>query len=116
MNTQTTNQKEALNIKTFLQFASGRREGDYTMEAAKFIYDLDTIKGTKIWRDRLAADNMISKLKKFYLIDETATFDELQNHIQTMFDEHKIAVPNYYQQTELNKRFIKVMDRIFSQI
>lgn len=116
MNTQITNQKATQNIETYLQSVAQKRCGDYTMEAARYIYDLNTIKGAKIWSDRVAADNMIAKLKKFYLMNETATIDELQNHIQTMFDVHKIAVPSYYQQTEFNKRYIKVMNNIYSQI
>ena len=103
----------SLNIEDFISIAKNMQHiGDYSPIAYRFMYDLSTLTGSKIWRDREAANHRIKILKEYYLLDANATIDELENEITTRFNIYKIYNPNWYKQTEYSKAFAKMMSRI----
>jgi hypothetical protein len=114
MNTQKNSIRTVCqNIETFISIAKNwKHTENYSPISGKYVYDLHNLKGTKIMSDRVAADEYIKKLKQFYLLDENATIDELENEIVTRFNNYKIENPNYYRPTEFYKAFKKALDNI----
>ena len=115
MNTQTNSIKPSQNIETFIAIAKNWKWHDtsyYSPIAERFVYDLDTLTGSKIWSDRVAADERIKRLKEYYMLDANATIDHLENEIVTRFNNYKIENPIYYRETEFMKAFKKVLQNI----
>jgi hypothetical protein len=114
MNTQTNSIRPvSQNIETFIAIAKNwKHTGDFSPIAKMFMYDLSTLKGSKIWSNRVAADECIKRLKGYYILDANATIDELENEILTRFNNYKIDNPKYYKQTEFTKAFEKVFQNI----
>jgi hypothetical protein len=114
MNTKTNSIRPVTqNIETFIAIAKKwKHTENYSPIAKMFVYDLDTLKGSKIWSNRAAADESIKKLKQFYMLDSNATIDELENEIVTRFNNYNIENPSYYRPTEFSKAFKKVLDNI----
>lgn len=119
MNTQTNSIRPVCqNIEDFIAIAKNIKWHDtdvYTPIAGRFVRDLDTLTSSKIWRDRVAADESIKKLKEFYIVDANATIDDLENEIVARFNNYKIENPIYYRDYK-EMKFYKAMKKLFDNI
>lgn len=88
--------------------------GDYTAIASKFMYDLSTIKGLKIWEhtNPEGANRQAKNTKSFYMLDQSVTNEELINEIEKRFNLYKIDNPNFYKVSKFTKALAKKMSRI----
>lgn len=106
------------NIEDFMEKAKNLGyNGNYTIIAGKFMYDLNRIKGLKIWEhtNPEGANRQAMNTKSFYMLDESVTNEKLIDEIEIRFKLYKIDNPNYYKvhkNSEYTKRLAKMMSKI----